>query len=196
MRDPQTLFARATQIKNEIKSIIDSPNGNHSDDYLNSRREKVDSQYQKIVNQNTLNQDLDKRNTVEAIKNEIRNKQEAGKLTEADVNKALTDITSALSGISTGLDLKSERDAHTEIKNDYAASVIQPLMNILQEKTDGKGVSPVLVDKAYAIANSKDIDQFNEFVKDLDKDSALYLIADGLFKATQIKSSLHYLKKK
>ena len=189
LRNPNNSLAEAASYRNQIKSIIKTATSKHTQDYLDSQSSKADSEYNKFVKKDTASQDQGKVNEVVDIVQNIRSLQETDQLTEQDTNKAIADVTSILSSVSTGLDKKSERDYHTEILNDFALSIIQPLMNTLQEKTDGRGVSPVLLDRAVSIANNKNKSEFDEFVKDLDKDSALYLISKGLFESTKITTA-------
>ena len=189
LRNPDNSLSEAASYRNQIKSIIKTATNEHSNDYLDSQSSKADSEYQQFVKKDTASQDQGKVNEVIEVIGNIRSLQESDSLTEEDAKKAIADVTTLLSGVSTGLDRKSERDYHNEIKNDYALSVIQPLMNILREKTGGNGVSPALIKQAADIANRKNIDKFSEFVKELDKDSALYLIAKGLFDASAITTA-------
>jgi len=189
LRNPNNSLSEAASYRNQIKSIIKTATNEHSNDYLDSQSSKADSEYQQFVRKDTASQDQGKVNEVIEVVGNIRNLQESDSLTEEDAKKAIADVTTLLSGVSTGLDKKSERDYHNEIKNDYALSVIQPLMNTLREKTGGNGISPALIKQAADIANTKNTDKFNEFVKELDKDSALYLIAKGLFDASKITTA-------
>ncbi len=162
----------------------------YSSDYIDSKLKEVDSTLSKFFKEDEAAKDLNFKNQATVITEDIRKFQELGEvISEDQVNKALEDVTNFLSQDSKGLDKSSELEFHNKIKNDYALSVIQPLMNTLREKTGGNGVSPALIKQAADIANTKNTDKFNEFVKELDKDSALYLMAKGLFDASKITTA-------
>ena len=162
----------------------------YSSDYIDSKLKEVDSTLSKFFKEDEAAKDLNFKNQATVITEDIRKLQELGEvISEDQVNKALEDVTNFLSQDSKGLDKSSELEFHNKIKNDYALSVIQPLMNTLREKTGGNGVSPALIKQAADIANTKNTDKFNEFVKELDKDSALYLMAKGLFDASKITTA-------
>jgi len=162
----------------------------YSSDYIDSKLKEVDSNLSKFVKDDEAAKDLNFKNQATIITKDIRKLQELGEvISEDQVNKALEDVTNFLSQDSKGLDKATELEFHNKIKNDYALSVIQPLMNTLREKTGGNGVSPALIKQAADIANTKNTDKFNEFVKELDKDSALYLMAKGLFDASKITTA-------
>ena len=162
----------------------------YSSDYIDSKLKEVDSTLSKFFKEDEAAKDLNFKNQATVITEDIRKLQELGEvISEDQVNKALEEVTNFLSQDSKGLDKSSELEFHNKIKNDYALSVIQPLMNTLREKTGGNGVSPALIKQAADIANTKNTDKFNEFVKELDKDSALYLMAKGLFDASKITTA-------
>lgn len=183
-------ISQANDIKNKLKKTINSLGDNHTQDYKGSKLKETDTEYAKFVKEDQASQDLNLTNQVEDIKNSFQDLQETGeRISEKELNKALQDVTDLLSKKSKGLDKTSESDAHKHILNNYALSVVQPLMDTLEEKTQGNGVAPLLLSKAIAIANSKDQSRFDEFVKDLDKDSALYLMAKGLFEAAKFTTA-------
>ena len=183
-------ISKANSIKNSLDKRLKFFNGEHSSDYISSKRKEMDTEFAKYVKKDEAAKDLNFKNQAELITKDIRDLQELGEvISEDQVNKALENVTSFLSQDSKGLNKATELDFHNKIKNDYALSVIQPLMNTLREKTGGNGVSPALIKQAADIANTKNTDKFNEFVKELDKDSALYLMAKGLFDASKITTA-------
>lgn len=183
-------ISQANNIKNRLKKTINSLGDNHTQDYIGSKLKETDTEYAKFVTEDQASQDLNLSNQVEDIKKSFQDLQETGEtISEKELNKALQDVTDLLSKKSKGLDKASESDAHKQILNNYALSIIQPLMDTLEEKTEGNGVAPLLLSKAIAIANSKNLDRFSEFVKDLDKDSALYVMAEGLFEAAKFTTA-------
>ena len=183
-------ISQANDIKIKLNDTLNNLRGKHSNDYISSKRKEVDTEFSKYVKDDEAAKDLNFKNQAIDITKDIRKLQELGEvISEDQVNKALEDVTNFLSQDSKGLDKATELDFHNKIKNDYALSVIQPLMNTLREKTGGNGISPALIKQAADIANTKNLDKFAEFVKELDKDSALYLMAKGLFDASKITTA-------
>ena len=183
-------ISKANSIYRSLDKHLKFVNGEHSSDYISSKRKEMDTELAKFVKKDEAAKDLNFKNQAILITEDIRDLQELGEvISEDQVNKALQDVTNFLSQDSKGLNKATELDFHNKIKNDYALSVIQPLMNTLREKTGGNGVSPALIKQAADIANTKNTDKFNEFVKELDKESALYLMAKGLFDASKITTA-------
>ncbi len=183
-------ISQANDIKIKLNDTLNNLRGKHSNDYISSKRKEVDTEFFKYVKDDEAAKDLNFKNQAIVITKDIRKLQELGEvISEDQVNKALQDVTNFLSQDSKGLDKASELEFHNKIKNDYALSIIQPLISTLEEETGGNGIPPALLRDAIGIAISKDKSRFDEFVKDLDKKSALYLMAKGLFDASKITTA-------
>ncbi len=183
-------ISQANDIKIKLNDTLNNLRGKHSNDYISSKRKEVDTEFFKYVKDDEAAKDLNFKNQAIVITKDIRKLQELGEvISEDQVNKALQDVTNFLSQDSKGLDKASELEFHNKIKNDYALSIIQPLISTLEEETGGNGIPAALLRDAIGIAISKDKSRFDEFVKDLDKKSALYLMAKGLFDASKITTA-------